>query len=82
MNLEEKVLAIVAENSHNKDVPVTLDSRFNEDLGIDSFSTIMILNSIEDEYDFNLDTALLKGVTTGRDVIAMLKEHFPELGDQ
>ena len=49
-NIEQKVIKIIADNQGKKIEEISVDSRFAEDLGVDSLSTVEIMMEIEKEF--------------------------------
>jgi acyl carrier protein len=75
MTLEEKIAAIVRENSEVKaDVGPGTDLR--KDLDIDSFGTIMIVNAIEDQLNITIDETDLRAITTVADITELLVRKY------
>ena len=75
MKLEEKVIAVIRENSERlENIPP--DADLQDDLGIDSFGTIMIVNGIEDAFSITIDEADLKKIRTISDIVRILHEHY------
>ncbi|MBN2143419.1 MAG: acyl carrier protein [Candidatus Aureabacteria bacterium] len=77
MNIEEKIISIIQENLEEKH-PVTLESDLRNDLTIDSFGTIMILNSLEDEFGITIDEHDFKDIVKVNDVINHIKSKINE----
>lgn len=53
-------------------VDVTLDSRFREDLGLDSLSMAAIAFEIDDAIGTTSDISVFKNVTTLREIVAAI----------
>jgi len=79
MGFREKIIELVKENLENKGVNVTGESLLEDDLGFDSFATVMLINSIEDEFGINIDVDSVKDTLTVNDVIKRLIENHPEI---
>jgi acyl carrier protein len=71
--LEEKVILIVKESLENPDLAVALDSNLEEDLEVDSFTAVMILRAVEDEFGLSLSDDFLPRIRTVRDIVEELK---------
>lgn len=80
MTLEEKVIKILQTNGEVK-TKITLNSELEEDLGIDSFAMIMIINVLEDEFGISIQTEALTDLKTVDDLIKKLIITFPHLKD-
>jgi acyl carrier protein len=72
MELERKVMDLIRSNIEKK-YAVTLESDLRQDLEVDSFGTIMIVNAIEDEFNITVEEADIKGLVTVDDIIQLLK---------
>ncbi|MDU5337111.1 phosphopantetheine-binding protein [Enterococcus sp.] len=73
--MEEKVLEIVTEVLIEEGDPkeVKLDSRFKEDLDFDSMRFLLLITSIEDEFNLDLIDVELENIETVSDVIKRLE---------
>jgi len=78
MSLEERVIAIVAQNIEKK-MPVKLESDLLVDLEVDSFSKIMIISALEDEFSITIDEAGFSDVTMVSDIVNKLRDSHPDL---
>ncbi len=52
---------------------ITLETRFDEDLGADSLDVASIIMALEDEYDVKIDTETASKVTTVGEALALIK---------
>ncbi|MBN1307799.1 MAG: acyl carrier protein [Chitinispirillaceae bacterium] len=75
MTLEERVIAVIRENSEER-CAVTLLADLQKDLGIDSFGRIMIINGIEDAFSITIDEKDLPAIRTVADIVAMLRTTY------
>ena len=75
MNIEEKVLAIVQANTEEKSA-VTLASDLRQELHLDSFGTLMIINALEEAFGVAVDDADFCRIRTGADVVALLRTKY------
>ena len=78
MTLEETVISIV-QNNLEKKYDVSLDTGLIEDLGIDSFDKLMIINAMEDEFSVTIDEEDFKDITKISDIVNKLREKYPEV---
>jgi acyl carrier protein len=53
--IETKIIEITTESTKVKNHTVTLDSRFKQDLRLDSLSITELVIAIEDEYNIEID---------------------------
>ena len=75
MTLEERVIAVIRENSEERGV-VTPVSDLQKDLGIDSFGRIMIVNGIEDAFSITIDEKDLPAIRTVTDIVTLLRTNY------
>jgi acyl carrier protein len=75
MNIETHVLDILKENieGHPK---VSLHSDLRQNFSLDSFSTIMIINALEDDFNIVLEDTEFETINTASDIIKILKEKY------
>ena len=76
--MKEKVIAIIRENLEQKR-DVRLNSRLVEDLGIDSFSMLMIINDLEAEFSIRVDDKDFDGLKTVSDVCGKITARCPNI---
>lgn len=75
MTIEERIISVIKENSEDiNDIPVTAD--LQEDIGIDSFGTLMIVNGIEDEFDISINEEHAKAIRSVSDIVTILKQQY------
>lgn len=77
MTLEERVIKAIEDNLE-KMAKVTATMDLRNDLGLDSFAMLMIVNALEDEFGISIDERNLNGVNTVVDIVNGLKQHYPE----
>jgi acyl carrier protein len=75
MELEQKVVDLIRSNIEKK-YAVTLESDLRQDLEVDSFGTIMIVNALEDEFGITVEEADIKGLVTVNDIVRLLKTKY------
>ncbi|MGD8400275.1 MAG: acyl carrier protein [Bacillota bacterium] len=75
MNLEERIFAVVAQNIEKR-LAITMESNLIEDLGVDSFSKLMIIAGLEDEFSISIDETEFNDVITVADIVAKMREAF------
>ncbi len=75
--LNEKILTIIKENIE-KDIEVKLESHLLNDLEIDSFGMMMLINAFEDEFGFEIKENHFKDLKFVSDIINQLNLHFKE----
>ena len=80
MNLEKKIIKIIEENLE-EEFDVTLKTNLRDDLNIDSLSTLMIITALEDEFSITIKDTDFAEIKRVEDIIKLLKEIHPELGE-
>jgi acyl carrier protein len=75
METHEKIISIITEIKESN-LHVTLESKLSEDLGIDSFDTIMLINTIEDEFSIEIESSDLEKINTVNDIVMLLNEKY------
>ena len=68
MKTKEKVIEVIKENSRWEG-EISLDLYLTQDLGLDSLDMLMIVNTLEDEYNIEVEQDCLKNLKTVADVI-------------
>jgi len=79
MSVKERVIIIIAENSEKK-IKITPESDLKEDIGIDSFGYLMIVNALEDEYGIHIDETEFQHLRTVSEIVSELLSRYPEIG--
>ncbi|WP_342170040.1 acyl carrier protein [Rickettsia endosymbiont of Seladonia tumulorum] len=74
-NIEQKVIKIIADNQGKKIEEISVDSRFAEDLGVDSLSTVEIMMEIEKEFGIDVPDEEATKIKKVADVVNYIKEH-------
>jgi acyl carrier protein len=72
MELFEKVASIVRKNKE-AEMMIRPEDRLKEDLGLDSFDTLMIGCDLEDEFHITIDPEAFKGLAIVQEVIDRLE---------
>ncbi|NQU32664.1 MAG: acyl carrier protein [Bacteroidetes bacterium] len=75
METLEKVISIITEIKESN-LNVTPETKLGEDLGIDSFDTIMIITAIEDEYSIEINGSDLEKIITVDDIVKLLNGKY------
>ena len=75
METPEKVISIIREIKESN-LDVTPESKLMEELGIDSFDTIMLINAIDDEFSIEIDGADAEGIKTVNDIVVLLNGKY------
>ncbi len=75
--VEEKVIEIISNNQGKKVEEISMESRFAEDLGVDSLSTVEIMMEIEKEFGIDVPDEEATKIKKVSDVVNYIKEHKP-----
>ena len=75
MSIENRVIRVIRENSESIDA-LPPDADLRDDLGIDSFGTMMIINGIEDDFSVTIDEADLPSIRTVTDIVKILRDKY------
>ena len=71
--IEEAVIAALKENT-SWDGEIKMEQTLRDELGIDSFGVLMIINTLEDEFGIEISNEDIEGLSTVADIINRLKE--------
>jgi len=77
MSLDKKIIKIIEENIENY-VDVSPDSDLVEDLGADSFSILMIINALEEEFNILINEDDFKDIKTVLNIIEKIQVNYPQ----
>ena len=75
MDIEHKVIDLIRSNIEKK-FAVTPESDLRQDLGVDSFGTIMIVNAIEDAFNIVVEETDIRAMVKVADIIALLQTKY------
>jgi acyl carrier protein len=75
MSIEARVIRVIRENSEDIDALPT-DADLRDELGIDSFGTMMIVNGIEDDFSVTIDEADIPSIRTVADIVHLLRDKY------
>ena len=76
MNLENKIIHLIKDNLEDKTKEVTPESHLVNDLDIDSFAKVMLLNDIQDEFDLKINEEELNNVLLVKDIITKISNVY------
>lgn len=80
MTLEERVIKTIEDNLEEKvKIKVTPTMDLRNDLGLDSFAMLMIINALEDEFGISIEEKNFNGINSVVDIVNGLREHYPEI---
>jgi len=81
-NLEQEVITKIAEVlSIDKNIDkkqVNLDSRFEEDLKVDSLTLVELVMALEEKYNLDIPEDKSKNMKTVKDIVNYVKENYKE----
>ncbi len=74
MDISERVIKVVEKNieSNYKKYEVTLESNLVNDLDVDSFSKMMIISGLEDEFEIEINIDDFSDIWTVADIVDRL----------
>jgi acyl carrier protein len=75
--LEDRVIKIIEENLEKK-AKVTLNTDLRNDLCLDSFAMVIIVNALEDELGITIQEKEFSGVNTITDIVDRLRQYYPK----
>ena len=67
--MEEKIISIIAEQLSANEEEISLETSFAEDLGADSLDLFELVSALEEEYETEIPSEDLEGLTTVGDVV-------------
>ncbi|MDD3626760.1 MAG: acyl carrier protein [bacterium] len=82
MTFEDKIISIIKNNTEGKNKEVTISTDIRKDLGIDSFDSLMVITALEDEFSISIPDTDFEGINTVSDIVRLLQEKYPELGEK
>ena len=71
--IEEAVITALKENT-SWDGEIKMEQTLRDELGIDSFGVLMIINTLEDEFGIEISNEDIEELSTVADIINRLKE--------
>ena len=71
----EKVKAILSEQFSYNEEEITPETRLIEDLGADSLDVAELLQSIEDEFDFEVMEESIENMHTVEDIVKYIEDY-------
>jgi acyl carrier protein len=75
MELENRVIGLIQSNIEKKHT-ITLQSDLRQDLEVDSFGTIMIVNAIEDAFGIEVEEADIRKLARVIDIVELLEKKY------
>ena len=78
MTLEERVIKIIEENLEEK-AEFNVNTDLRNELGLDSFAMVIIVNALEDEFGISIEDQHFRGITNVVDIVKALKQYCPDL---
>lgn len=70
----EKVIAIVADKNDMAPETITAESRFREDLGIDSLDQVEMVMELEDKFNVKFSDEEMEGISTVQDAVKLVEK--------
>jgi acyl carrier protein len=75
MELEQKVIDCIKSNIEKK-YAVNLESDLRQDLAVDSFGTIMVVNDLEGKFGIEIEEVDIKSMVKVADIVHLLKAKY------
>ncbi len=75
MNLVEKVISIIKENVE-KAIEINENTNLREELNLDSFGAMMIINALEDEYNISIEESAFDDFIIVKDIVVFLEKNY------
>lgn len=76
MNYLETAKRILADQLGHDESEIHMESRLNEDLGMDSFDDIEVVMAFEEEFDVEICDEEAERCKTVADIVGWLERHF------
>ncbi|AET67671.1 acyl carrier protein [Desulfosporosinus orientis DSM 765] len=73
MTIETRIIKAL-QSVLDKRPEITLESRLQEDLQVDSLEKLLIISALEDEFSMTIADDHFKGVETVKDIVLKLRE--------
>lgn len=70
----EKLQAIIADVLKVNPDEITMDTKFNDDLGADSLDVFQIIMGIESEFDIEIPNDAAEGIETVKDAVEAIRD--------
>ena len=80
--IEEKVIAIVAEQMGKDKAEITRNTNFVQDLNADSLDTVELVMEFEDEFETSIPDEEAEKIQTVGQAIEYIKKHMDKAGDK
>ena len=71
----EKIIEIIKKNVKNES-EVSENTDLRQELDIDSFDALMIMNALDDEYSISIEEEDFKKVNTPGEIVDLLKQKY------
>jgi len=71
----DKIIDIIKDNIET-DVAITESTDMREDLDLDSFDVLMIINGIDDDFSITLEEEDFQKVNSPKEIAELLKEKY------
>ena len=78
-NIEQKIIAIVAEVFKVSEDKISRESRFTEDLGADSLDKVDLVMAFETEFECDIPDEAASQIVTVDDAIKFIEKTKPEV---
>lgn len=77
MNLDDRVIDLIAQLSTVRRADIKPQDRLRDDLGMDSVSSMELLSLLAEELELDIPVEEATAVTTVAEALAMARRHLP-----
>jgi acyl carrier protein len=81
VTLEDRIIKTIEANLEQK-ARIAPDTNLRQDLGLDSFAMVIVINALEDEFSITINDQEFRGINNVVDIADALKRHYPEIKEQ
>ena len=78
MNVDDRVIDLIAQLATVKRADIKPDDRLRDDLGMDSVSSMELLSLLAEELQLDIPVEEATAVTTVAEALAMARRHLPQ----
>ncbi|MCT4544210.1 MAG: acyl carrier protein [Vallitalea sp.] len=72
----EKLISIIAEFAHVNESQISGDTKFVDDLNVDSLDLVQIIMALEEEFDVEIDNDQAENIVTINDALEAINQQI------
>ncbi|MCT4687390.1 acyl carrier protein [Vallitalea sp.] len=72
----EKLVSIISEFTNEDESQITKDTKFVDDLNVDSLDLVQIIMALEEEFDIEIDNEQAENIVTVNDAIEAINSRI------